>query len=732
MSTSMQTRRGFLKTVALAGGGLALGFQMTGCSSKSINRSNDRQLMPNAFVQITPDNTITFYMPRAEMGQGILDGLTTIIAEELDVSPQAITVVHAGVDKAYGNPEYVIQATGGSNSIKAHYQGLREAGATAKAMLLAAAAQDLGLNVSELTTKSGSITAQGKTYSYGEFALSAGMFAIPEQVQLKDSKDFSVIGKNSIRVDISDKVVGAAVFGIDIEFDGLYRAALKRCPVIGGTVKSFDAGDVKNRRGVKSVVEIFNGIAVVADTYWQAKTALQEIAVEWDLPELAQINSSDVKQQYQQALDEDDGKQWLVQGDEKTPFENLPQIIEADYSAPYLAHATMEPMNCTVKIDGDKCDIWVPTQSPDVAQGVAAFYCNVAKENIAVHSTLIGGGFGRRANQDYVAEAVSIAMASQLPVQLVWSREDDMQHDYYRPATMVRYKAGLDAKGKLQSLYSKAVGPNLMPYMMDSSMKAFVPDFVPDGMVNWMGKRGFDLYGNWLMDEASVEGLYEDYEMPNKEVRHITVDPGLRVGYWRSVGHSFSGFFKESFVDELVYATGQDPVQFRLDHTQENPRLNGVIKAVAELANWQQPREGRFLGIAAHKSFHSFVAEIAEVSVEAGKLVVHKVYCAVDCGVVINPDTVVAQMEGGIIFGMTAALYGNITLKDGMVEQTNFHNYQMVRMPESPAIEVVIVASEEKPTGVGEISVPPIAPAIANAIFAATGERLRELPLKLA
>ena len=307
-----------------------------------------------------------------------------------------------------------------------------------------------------------------------------------------------------------------------------------------------------------------------------------------------------------------------------------------------------------------------------------------------------------------------------------------MQHDYYRPATMVRYKAGLDAKGKLQSLYSKAVGPNLMPYMMDSSMKAFVPDFVPDGMVNWMGKRGFDLYGNWLMDEASVEGLYEDYEMPNKEVRHITVDPGLRVGYWRSVGHSFSGFFKESFVDELVYATGQDPVQFRLDHTQENPRLNGVIKAVAELANWQQPREGRFLGIAAHESFHSFVAEIAEVSVEAGKLVVHKVYCAVDCGVVINPDTVVAQMEGGIIFGMTAALYGNITLKDGMVEQTNFHNYQMVRMPESPAIEVVIVASEEKPTGVGEISVPPIAPAIANAIFAATGERLRELPLKLA
>jgi|TARA_B110000902_G_scaffold262426_1_gene339286 CO/xanthine dehydrogenase Mo-binding subunit len=732
MSTLIQTRRGFLKTVALAGGGLALGFQLTGCSSKAINRSNESQFMPNAFIQITPDNTITFFMPRAEMGQGILDGLTTIIAEEMDVSPQAITVLHAGVDKAYGNPDLVMQVTGGSTSIKAHYQGLREAGATVKAMLVAAAVADLGINASELTIENGNIITHDKTYSYGEFAISAGMLAVPEQIELKDSKDFSVIGKNNIRLDVADKVDGTAVFGIDIDFDGLHSAALKRCPVIGGTVKSFDAGDAERRPGVKAVVEIFNGIAVVADNYWQAKSALQVITVEWDLPALAKISSSDVKQQYLQALDEDEGKQWLIQGDEKTPFENLAKIIEADYSAPYLAHATMEPMNCTVKIDGDKCDIWVPTQAPDIAQGVAAFYCDVDKDSITIHSTLIGGGFGRRANQDYVAEAVSIAVASQLPVQLVWSREDDMQHDYYRPATMVRYKAGFDDKGQLQSLYTKAVGPNLMPYMMDSSMKAFVPDFVPDGMVNWMSKRGFDLYGNWLMDEASVEGLYEDYEIPNKEVRHVTVDPGLRVGYWRSVGHSFSGFFKEGFVDELVFATGKDPLQFRLDHTQDNPRLNGVIKAVGELANWQQPREGRFLGIAAHESFHSFVAEIAEVSVEAGKLVVHKVYCAVDCGVVINPDTVVAQMEGGIIFGMTAALYGDISLKDGMVEQTNFHNYQIVRMPESPAIEVVIVASDEKPTGVGEISVPPIAGAIANAIFAATGQRLRELPLKLA
>lgn len=732
MSTLMQTRRGFLKTVALAGGGLALGFQMTGCSSKSINRSNDSQFMPNAFIQITPDNVITFYMPSAEMGQGILDGLTTIIAEELAVSPQVINVEHAPVDRAYVNPEYSVQVTGGSNSIKAHYQGLREAGAVVKAMLAEAAAKDLGVGVSELAFENGMITAQGKAYSYGEFAISAGMQKIPEQVQLKDHKDFSVIGKHNIRLDVPNKVVGKAEFGIDIEFEGLYRAALMRSPVIGGTVKSFNADNAKSRPGVKTVVEIFNGIAVVADSYWQAKSALQAVTVEWNLPELAKISSADVAQQYRQALDEDEGKQWMSQGDEKASFDNLNNVIEADYSAPYLAHATMEPMNCTVKIDGNQCDIWVPTQAPDIAQGVAAFYCDVDKDNIEVHSTLIGGGFGRRANQDYVAEAVSIAVASGLAVQLVWSREDDMQHDYYRPATMVRYKAGLDENGQLKSLYAKAVGPNLMPYVMDSSMMAFVPDFVPDGMVNWMSKRGFDLYGNWLMDEASVEGLYEDYEIPNKEVRHITVDPGLRVGYWRSVGHSFSGFFKEGFVDELVFAAGQDPVQFRLDHTQENPRLNGVIKAVAELANWQQPREGRFLGIAAHESFHSFVAEIAEVSVEAGKLVVHKVYCAVDCGVVINPDTVVAQMEGGIVFGMTAALYGNITLKDGMVEQTNFHNYQMVRMPESPEIEVVIVASDEKPTGVGEISVPPIAPAIANAIFAATGQRLRELPLKLA
>lgn len=312
MSTVMQTRRGFLKTVVLAGGGLALGFQLTGCSSKAINRSNESQFMPNAFIQITPDNTITFFMPRAEMGQGILDGLTTIIAEEMDVSPQAITVLHAGVDKAYGNPDLVIQVTGGSTSIKAHYQGLREAGASVKAMLVAAAAADLGVSASELTTENGNILAQGKTYQYGEFAISAGMLAVPEQIELKDSKDFSVIGKNNIRLDVPDKVNGTAVFGIDIEFDGLHRAALKRCPVIGGTVKSFDAGDVKSRPGIKAVVEIFNGIAVVADTYWQAKSALQVITVDWDLPTLAQVSSSDVKQQYLKALDEDEGRKSVV------------------------------------------------------------------------------------------------------------------------------------------------------------------------------------------------------------------------------------------------------------------------------------------------------------------------------------------------------------------------------------------------------------------------------------
>ena len=730
MSELIQTRRGFLKSVSLAGGGLALGFHLTSCATEQVKLLPNGDFKPNAFLQLNAANKIIFHMPRAEMGQGILTGLTTIVAEELDVDPAEIDVQLAGVGEVYDNPEYKMQVTGGSSSVRTHFVPLRESAATMRAMLLTAASQQLAVAEEALTTQNGMIIADGQRYPFSQFAVEAGALSLPKTVELKRSEQFRYIGKKHVRLDGTAKVTGTAEFGIDVDFPGLYRAALKRCEVIGGKVKRYDANAALQAKGVKTVVEIFNGVAVVADTYWQAKQALALVSIEWDLPKLARINSDEVRTTFHQALATEAGKRHSSQGDVSKALASAATTVEAEYEAPYLAHATMEPMNCTVKIANGRCDVWLPTQAPDIAQGLVAFQTGIDKRDILVHSTLIGGGFGRRAYQDYVVEAVAIAQAAEVPVQLIWSREDDMQNGFYRPASMARFQAGLDERDKLQAWSVTAVGPNLLPYMVDQVLDSVAPQFLPNGLVDWASKRGFNLVGSIFLDEASVEGLSEDYDAANKEMRHITIDPGLPVGYWRSVGHSSAGFFKESFMDEVAYAAGKDPLQMRLDHTSGNPRLNEVIKAVAELVDWQNPPEGRSYGIAAHESFHSYVAEIAEVSVLNNRISVHKVYCAVDCGLAINPDVVKTQMEGGIIFGMTAALYGEITLQNGAVQQSNFHDYQMLRMQEAPVIETVIITSNEAPTGVGEISVPPIAAAIANGVFAATGQRLRRLPLK--
>ena len=733
LSTSTElksSRRDFLKSLGIVGGGLIMAVPLSACAAKypyAENQKDKKQLQANAYLQITQNNEFHFYMGRSEMGQGTYTGLTTLIAEELDVAPSNITVHHATAHEAFTNTEYGMQATGGSTSMKISYLPMRQAAANTKAVIKQAAALILKVDINSLQTQNGKIISDNKKIPYGEFVDLASNMDAPEQAPLKDKSDFKYIGKDAPRLDGLAKSNGSAQFGIDVDFPGLYRAALLRCPVARGTVKSVNDKDAMAMPGVKKVVSIYNGVAVIADNYWIAKQALTKLKVEWDLPEtLSGFSSGTGKQLFADALNSDDYEVASDEGDGKDALEHASNIITADYWAPYLAHATMEPMNCTVKIENDEMDVWVGSQSPGIAQGLAAFYGDIDKDSVRIHSTFLGGGFGRRSASDFVGEAAAIAKESGLAIQLVWSREDDTRHDLYRPAAMARFNIGLDKQGNIESWVVRRSGPNIMSYTIDEALDAMAPGFLPNAMVDWMSKRGYGVFDGLTVDHSSVEGLYEDYAAPNKEVQHVTVDPGLPCGFWRSVGHSFSGFFKESMMDEIAHSQKQDPVLYRLKHVKENKRLTNVIKLAAEKSNWKGRNKSakRQLGFAAHTSFLASVAQVADVSIENGQIKVHKVTCVIDCGSLVNPDIVKAQMESGIIFGLTAALHGEITLKDGAVQQSNFHDYPMLRMHETPEID-------EKPTGVGEPGTPPIAAAVANAIFAINGQRLRSLPLKL-
>lgn len=737
------SRRSFIKKASVVGAGLMVGIPLISCAQSPLpngksSHENQAALQPNALLQITADNTINFYLPRSEMGQGISTGLTTIVAEELDVDPSSINVINAGAHEDYNNIEYDMQITGGSTSIRTHFLPLRHLAANARLVIRQAAAQQLKLNLTDIKTNNGNIIANGKSFAYGTFADRANKLEFPQDAPLKEKSQFKYIGKTTQRLDGLSKSTGTAQFGIDVDFAGLYRAALKRCSVIGGTVKSFNDSAVKAMPGVKSVVQIYNGIAVIADHYYQAKNALTKLEVEWQLPETLSTFSSDSsasdngKGLFKTALDSDEATNAFEQGDGVDALNNAESVISAEYWAPYLAHATMEPMNCTAKLTGDKLEIWVGSQAPDLAINAAAYYADVPKDNVTINSTFLGGGFGRRSVTDFIAEASAIAKVSGLPVQLVWSREDDMQNDFYRPAAMAKFNIGLNKAGLIDSWTVKHSGPQIIPYVLDSVIDGALPSFLPNAMVDWLSKAGYGLYNSLLVDNTSVEGLHEDYDAVHKSSDHVTVDPGLPLGFWRSVGHSYSGFFKESMMDEIAASQKQDAVEFRLKHLKNNPKLANTLTVAAQNAGWNKPLpKGHYHGIATHTSFHSFVSQVAEVSVSNNQLHIHKVVCVIDCGLTVNPDIVKAQMQSAIIYGLTAALHGEITLKNGAVQQSNFHDYPALRMNETPEIDVVIIDSDDAPTGVGEPGLPPIAAAVANGIFAATGQRLRSLPLKL-
>ncbi len=742
------TRRVFLVGGAAVGGGLLVGYGLMPdgdpLSAASLLKTGDGEVALNAWLKIAPDGTVTVAVPRSEMGQGIYTALPMLVAEELDADWSKVTVEQAPVDPIYANktlllnglpfgPEETgmvpdstrwavrkvsewlgILATGGSSSVRDAWVPMRQAGAAAREMLIGAAAKQWNVDAADCTAENGAVIhkASGRKAGYGELAATAATVERSGMPTLKDPKDYKLIGTSAERLDLPAKVDGTAEFGIDIRLPDMLYATVKASPVFGGTVKGFDAAAVKDMRGVEAVVEIPGAVAVVADSYWRAKQALADLPVEFDDGGNGGVSSESIRQQFLDALDGEDADSYRDDGDFDAAISTASTVVEAEYAAPFLAHATMEPMNCTVLVGDGTCEIWSPSQAPTLVQWTAADILEIESEQVTVHTPLLGGGFGRRAEMDVVAQAVAVAKQMPgRPVKLVWSREEDTQHDAYRPASISRFRAGLDGDGKPVAWWNRIASPSVT----ESYLGRHWP---------WAAMGG--------PDPSNVEGSADmPYSVADVRVEHVLSKTPVPVGYWRSVGHSQNAFHKESFIDEVAHAAGKDPYEYRLGLLGDHPRHAKVLETAAKAAGWRTPLpNGRGRGIALHESFASIVAEVAEVSVGAdGAVKVDRVVCAIDCGIAVNPDTIVAQMESGIVYGLTAALFGEISIEDGRVVQENFPDYDMLRMAQMPVIETHIVESDGPIGGVGEPGTPPIAPAVTNAIFAATGNRIRSLPL---
>ena len=734
MSTMNVSRRRFLQTSAVTGGGLVVGLAATGCSSTPAPLPvvrTEGAWTPNAFLQVLPDNTIRFYTARSEMGQGVTTGLATLVGEELDVNPLDMEIRLAGAHEDYVNPEFGMQGTGGSTSIRAHYLQLRQVGANTRALILEAASQDLGVPVSSLSTENGYIVRGESRHPYADFITTAQSLNIDADAALKPASQFKYIGQETRRVDAIAKATGTAQFGIDVDVPGMHYAVVVRAPVARAKALSVNATNASNMPGVTDVFEIGTGVAVVAESFWQAKQAAAQVDVQWESLPLNSVSTDTLRRDYSAALDTGDGVEGPNKGDAEAAFEAASITRQAEYWAPLLSHSPMEPMNAVVRIDGDQAEVWTGIQFPSAVPGLVSRVADIPAENVRFHQTYLGGGFGRRGSPAYIVEATEIAKASGKPVQLVWTREDDIQQGPFRPASLMRIKAGVDGTGNLIAWDAARAGADISPDTFRGLLPALYP-WMGDGFVEGVANLSEWYFEKFSTDEASTEGLFEDYDHPNTRVTHMTVDHELPMTFWRSVGHSYTAFAKESMIDELAQAAGMDEVAFRLQNTQNTPRLNNVIRVAGQRMASMTPPSGHHLGFAAHHSFHTDVAEIAEVSVENGKIRVHKVTCVLDCGQAVNPDIVRSQMEGAVIYGLTAALYGGLNLENGAIKESNFHDYPMLRMNESPEIEVIIIDSGTEPTGVGEPGLPPIAPAVANAVYKATGQRLRSLPLKLA
>jgi isoquinoline 1-oxidoreductase beta subunit len=635
-----------------------------------------------------------------------------LVAEELDIDWNRITTEWAPADRRYGNPNFGgSQTTAGSNSTRGMWRLLREAGASARAMLVTAAAQTWSVAGDTLTTEKGEVVhvASGRRLKYGALVDRAAMVPVPATVVLKDPKAFRVLGQPLPRLDVPAKVNGTAEFGIDVKRPGMLVARVVRSPVFGGKVASFNADKAKAVPGVKQVVQISTGIAVVADGYWAASRGAQALQVTWDEGALATLDSAGIRRRYVE-LAAQPGAVARNEGNVDARLAANTKAVERVFELPFLAHAPMEPMNCTAHVQADRCDVWVSTQSQTATQQAAMAATGLPESKVFVHTAYMGGGFGRRGEGDFVTDAVETSKAVGAPVKVIWSREDDTRHDYYRPVTYVRMWGAVDADGRPTVWRQRLVQQSLLKRLN------------PDALA---GSKG--------VDAISVEGAANlPYAIPNLRVEYTETDPGIPFGFWRSVGSSVNGFVTEAFIDELATIAGKDPYQFRRDLLASHPRHRAVLDLVAEKAEWSKPLpSGRFRGIAVHECFGTIIGLVTEISIASNAVRAHKVTCAVDCGWIVNPDTIKAQMEGGIIYGLSAALRGQITIDKGRVVQSHFGDYQVVRMQEAPVVETFIVQSTAAPGGIGEPSTAVIAGSLANAVFAATGKRVYRLPIRL-
>ncbi|HEX7116680.1 MAG TPA: xanthine dehydrogenase family protein molybdopterin-binding subunit [Steroidobacter sp.] len=703
---STLSRRGFLKTAAAASGGLVIAIYLPACSKpQEAARSGPAKLVQaNAWLKIGTDSSITVLCDRSEMGQGVYTALPTLIAEELNVDPSTVKVEFAPAGSEYVNSLLGGQVTGGSTSVRDAWEKLRMAGAEARTRLIMAAAQEWRAPAQSCSIADGYVLFTSRRKSFGELAEAAAALPKPEHIELKPRDQFKYIGQSRPRLDTPSKVDGSAQFGIDVRLPGMLYAALAQPPELGGSVKSFKADKAQAMPGVRHVVQTSSGVAVIADSWWQAKKARDALEIEWSPGPAAKLSNASIYAGLK-AASAKDGQVVRDDGDARKALRSASRRVEAVYELPMLAHATLEPQNCTAEFRDDGCHIYAPTQAQQMAQSVAAQAAGLPPEKVFVHTTFLGGGFGRRLDVDFIPAAVECAKAANKPVKLLWTREDDTTHDKYRPPARNTLTAAFDGSGQLSAVRIHLVAPSITARWAPAAVENAIDPFAIEAAHNF------------------------PYDVPNVHVDYLRHEIGIDVGYWRSVSHALNCYAIESFMDELAAEAQLDPYEFRRGLLNKQPRWQMVLDVAAKKAGWGHAREGRHHGIALMSGYDTYLAQVAEISVEGKRLKIHRIVCAVDCGQVVNPDIVRAQAEGGIVFGLTAALFGEINIRNGRVQEQNFDSYRLLRINEMPEIEVHIVESEEKPGGMGEPAVALVAPAVCNAIYAATRRRLRSLPI---
>jgi isoquinoline 1-oxidoreductase beta subunit len=699
------SRRDFLKTGATVSGGLLIAIALPGCKPASTTSGATTYVVPNAWLRIGSDDSITFYCDKSEMGQGVYTSLTMLVAEELGVGLERINTEFAPPGDQYVNTLIGGQITGGSTSVREGWDKLRKAGATARHMLASAAAAEWGVDPRNCRFENGVIMSpHGKKLKFGAVAEAASKLTPPKEVELKSPSAFTLVGKAQKRKDTPSKVDGTCIFGIDVKLPGMLYAALAQPPVLGGSVKTFDDEKARGMPGVVATVLTSSGVAVIADSWWRARQARDQLKIEWNAGPNGALNDAKISQTLRKGA-ASAGRAARTEGDAAAAIKSAARVVRAEYELPMLAHATLEPQNCTADVRDDGVDIYAPTQVQQMAQAAVAKAAGVDLGKVKVHTTFLGGGFGRRLEVDFIPAAVEASKAVKKPVKLLWTREDDTTHDAYRPPAFDQVTGAFDDKGKLIAWHLHLTGPSITERMFPGSTEKAVDPFAVEAAANY------------------------PYDVPNVLVDHKQQEVGVIVGYWRSVSHALNCFVAESFMDELAVSQKKDSLTFRRALLEKQPRYLKVLDLVAKESRYGYPPRGRFHGLAVMEGYGTYMAQVAEIGIDNGKVRVHRVYCAADCGIQVNPDTVIAQIESSVVFGLSALMWGEINIQGGRVQQTNFDNYRVARMNEVPRIDSYVIESTEPPGGIGEPATALVAPAVCNAIYTATGRRLRSLPL---